>query len=328
MVDSTILVGNDLLDGGVHHDLSASLLNVLLHRLAETIGLVAIKEGHLQTVRLVEEAVHGGKDDRHGKLIGINEVEGLGHGNKNLLVDALRHAKLPHEVSDGELVLSINKVLPLDEHGNERRSGLDLLAEGKHLLVHENGQTEVEGSRNSGDEVEGGELSGKLLHGKDHLVDLPLETIMDTELSKNIHHVRVGTEEDMKSSLDPVSVLILPGRDLAAEDIAGLVDGGLVSSIDQILGAGETREATADDGDLLLLLGRGLEVRTEALGHGLGIAVVVRILDVGLGIVAHHQVGGGRLVNSAGRGGHRRQAGVRHECRASLRRGGDCRRKG
>ena len=149
-----------------------------------------------------------------------------------------------------------------------------------------------------------------------------------THLSKNIHHVRVGTEEDMKSSLDPVSVLILPGRDLAAEDIAGLVDGGLVSSIDQILGAGETREATADDGDLLLLLGRGLEVRTEALGHGLGIAVVVRILDVGLGIVAHHQVGSGRLVNSAGRGGHRRQAGVRHECRASLRRGGDCRRKG
>ena len=106
----------------------------------------------------------------------------LRHGNEDLRVDALRHTILTHEVGDGELVLSIDEVLSLDEHGNERRSGLDLLAEGKHLLVHENGKTEVEGSRNARDEVEGGELSGKLLHSKDHLVDLPLEAIMDTKL--------------------------------------------------------------------------------------------------------------------------------------------------
>ena len=182
VVDGTILVGNDLLDRSVHNNLSASLLNVLLHGLAETIGLVAIEEGHLQTVRLVEEAIHGSKDDRHGKLIGIDEIESLGHSNKDLLVNALWHAILAHEVGNGELVLSIDEVLSLDEHGNEWRSGLELLAEGKHLLVHENSKAKVKGGRNSRDEVEGGELSGKLLHGEDHLMDLPLETIMDAEL--------------------------------------------------------------------------------------------------------------------------------------------------
>ena len=123
----------------------------------------------------------------------------------------------------------------------------------------------------------------------------------------------------MKTGLDPVSILVLPGRNLAAEDITGLVHDGLMAGIDEVLGAGEAGETTADDGHLLLLLGRGLEVGAEALGHGLGVTVVVRILDVRLGIVAHDEVGGGRLLNRAGRGGHRRQTSVRHEGRACLR---------
>mmetsp|Transcript_19602 Transcript_19602/g.52893 ORF Transcript_19602/g.52893 Transcript_19602/m.52893 type:complete len:205 (+) Transcript_19602:1089-1703(+) len=129
----------DLLEGALGDHLAAPCLDVLLHGLAEAVRLVAVEEGHLQAVVLVEEAVHGGEHDCHGQLVRIDEVKGLGHGDEDLLVDALGHAVLAHEVSDGELVLRVDELLSLDEHGDERRGCLDLLPEREHLLVAQDG---------------------------------------------------------------------------------------------------------------------------------------------------------------------------------------------
>ena len=79
---------------------------------------------------------------------------------------------------------------------------LELLPRGEHPLVHEDGQAEVEGGGDAGDEVEAGELAGELLHGEDHLVDLPLEPVVDVQLGEHVHHVRVRP----KKMCRPVSI--------------------------------------------------------------------------------------------------------------------------
>ena len=53
-----------------------------------------------------------------------------------------------------------------------KSSHLQFFTKGKHFVVHQNGEAEVEGRWDAGDEVERGELAWQLLHGKDHLVDL------------------------------------------------------------------------------------------------------------------------------------------------------------
>ena len=105
------------------------------HRGAEPIRLVAVEERHLEPVRFVEEAVHGGQHHGHGELIRVDEVQGFGHGDEDLVVDAVGHSVLSHKVQHGEFVLVVDEILALDEHGDERRRGLELLAEGEHLLV-------------------------------------------------------------------------------------------------------------------------------------------------------------------------------------------------
>lgn len=53
------------LDRRVGEDLTPSGLDVLLHGLTESVRLVPVEEGHLQTIILVQEAVHGSQYDRH-----------------------------------------------------------------------------------------------------------------------------------------------------------------------------------------------------------------------------------------------------------------------
>jgi hypothetical protein len=99
----------------------------------------------------------------------IDEIKSLGHCHKDLLIDALWHAIFAHEFNDVQFVLSVNERLSFDEHGQQGRSRLQLLPEGEHLLVAQDGQAEVEWSRNARNEIERSEFSGQLLHGENHL---------------------------------------------------------------------------------------------------------------------------------------------------------------
>jgi hypothetical protein len=54
-------------------------------------------------------------------------------------------------------------------------------------------------AKHTWDEVISGELSGELLHGKDHLVNLPLEAVVQIQLREKIHHVRVRSEKDVQA---------------------------------------------------------------------------------------------------------------------------------
>ena len=183
-----------------------------------------------------------------------------------------------------QLVLLVDEVLALNEHREQGRRRLQLLPEREHLLVHEDGEAEVEGRGDTRDEVEGGELAGQLLHGEDHLVHLPLEAIVQVELVEEVHDVGVRAEEDVQARLDPVPVLVLPGADLAAELRARLVDHGRVPRVGQVFGAREAREPAPDNGHLLARLPRlQLQVAAhEPLREGVRLAVGVRVLDVGL----------------------------------------------
>ena len=38
-------------------------------------------------IGFVEEAIHGCEHHRHGQLLGVDEIQGLGHGDEDLCVD-------------------------------------------------------------------------------------------------------------------------------------------------------------------------------------------------------------------------------------------------
>mmetsp|Transcript_14786 Transcript_14786/g.34204 ORF Transcript_14786/g.34204 Transcript_14786/m.34204 type:complete len:308 (-) Transcript_14786:412-1335(-) len=246
-------IDNDFLDWRFHDNLSTSSFDVFLHRSTESVGLVTVQKCHLQSVVLVQETVHGGQDNGHRQLIRIDEIQGFGHRNEDLSVDALGHTILSHEIRDTELILRIDKGLSFDQHRQKRRGGLDFFSQGQHFLVKQNGQTEVEGSWDSWDEVKGCEFTGQFLHGEDHLVNLPLQTIMNVEFVEQIHHVGVGSKENVQTSFDPITVLVLPRRHFSTQNIPGLVDNRFVTGIRQILGTGQSRETSSDDSNLLLL---------------------------------------------------------------------------
>ncbi len=108
----------------------------------------------------------------------------------------------------------------------------------EHLLIKENSRSHVEWCWPTR-KFEGGEFSGQLLHCKCHLVTLPLQPILarimtlhqwfermqtldilsfsrvlNAKLCKEVHHVRISSEENMKAGLYPIAIFILPCRDL------------------------------------------------------------------------------------------------------------------
>jgi hypothetical protein len=80
-------------------------------------------------------------------------------------------------------------------------------------------------------------------------VAFPLQTVFDVELSEQLAHVAVSAEEDVQTGFIPVTVVVLPGRHLAAEHITGFVHHRRVAGIHQIFGAGKTGQTGTDDGD-------------------------------------------------------------------------------
>ena len=65
MFHGAVLVCDDLFHRGFSADRAATGLNVVLHGCTQTLGLIAIKESHLETVVLIEETIHGSQDDSH-----------------------------------------------------------------------------------------------------------------------------------------------------------------------------------------------------------------------------------------------------------------------
>mmetsp|Transcript_20111 Transcript_20111/g.57646 ORF Transcript_20111/g.57646 Transcript_20111/m.57646 type:complete len:624 (+) Transcript_20111:184-2055(+) len=298
-----VLRGHDLLEGRVQPHLAATCLDVPLEGLAQPLGLPTVNEGHLQPVVLVEETVHRGEHHRHRELVGVDEVERLCHRNEDLLVDPLRHSVLAHEVEHGELVLRVDEILPLDQHRQQRWRRLHLLAQREHLLVEQDGQPEVEWRRDPGQKVKRGELARQLLHRKDHLVDLPLEPVVDAKLGEKAHHVWVRAEKDVQPRLNCVAILVRPRRNLAAEHVARLEDDRCVARIGEIFGTGEAGEAAADDGDRLLLPLPG--IRRDFLRERLTLQIVVGLEDAL----------GRRVILHQGRGAAQRHAHLRRHGR-------------
>mmetsp|Transcript_2821 Transcript_2821/g.3791 ORF Transcript_2821/g.3791 Transcript_2821/m.3791 type:complete len:294 (-) Transcript_2821:53-934(-) len=239
--DGTVRVGNNFLDGFAGRDFSALSFNAFYHGRTHTLRLVAIQKGHLQTIVFIQKSVHGGQNDSHTQLIRINKVQSLGHGNKDFFIDAVGHAVHFHKVLNREFILSINKVLSFNQHGQQRRSCLQLFSQGQHFLVHQDGQPKVKGCGNTRNEIKGGEFTGQFLHGKNHFVDLPLQTIMNIQFIKEIHHVGIGTKKNVQARFNPISILILPSRYLSTQSIASFVHHGFVTGIGQILGTRQTR---------------------------------------------------------------------------------------
>ena len=114
------------------------------------------------------------------------------------------------------------------------------------------------------------------------LPHLPLQPVVYPQLVEQVHHVRVRPEEDVQPRLDPVSVFVLPRRNLPPQDIPGLVNRGLVPGLSEVLGAGKTGETATDYGDLLGGLGN---VLTELCGEGLELTVGASVLDIRLRVV-------------------------------------------
>mmetsp|Transcript_10220 Transcript_10220/g.25572 ORF Transcript_10220/g.25572 Transcript_10220/m.25572 type:complete len:215 (+) Transcript_10220:1047-1691(+) len=212
---------------------------MLLHGRTQPVRLVAIEKSHLKPICLVQEAVHCRQDHGHGQLVRVDEVERLSHGDEDLLVDAVGHPVLPHELQDRDVVLLVDELLPLNEHREQRRRGLQLFRHREHLLIQQDRKREVEGRWDTLEEIEGGELTWELLHSENHLVAFPLKPVLNVELREEVHHVGVCPKEDVETCFDPITIFILPRRHLAAEDIACLQYDRLMTRIREVLGARE-----------------------------------------------------------------------------------------
>eukprot|EP00982_Pelagococcus_subviridis_P008297 30829-Pelagococcus_subviridis.AAC.8 len=114
---------------------SASAHEVLRHRRAQAVGLVPVQKRRLRPVRLVDEPVHRGQDDRHRELIRVDEIQRLSHRDEELLAHAFGHEVPTHPLLDAELVLRVDVVLPAQQHRHERRAGPELLRRRQHPVV-------------------------------------------------------------------------------------------------------------------------------------------------------------------------------------------------
>mmetsp|Transcript_6540 Transcript_6540/g.24293 ORF Transcript_6540/g.24293 Transcript_6540/m.24293 type:complete len:470 (-) Transcript_6540:416-1825(-) len=211
-----VLRNGDLAQRGLQAHLPAPRLHVLTQRLAQAVGLVAVQEGHLRAVRLVDEAVHRGEHHRHAQLVRVDEVQRLGHRDENLVVHPVGHVVLLHPLAHRQLVLRVDVVLPRHQHGQQRQPEAQLLRPREHLVVVGDRPHPVPGRWQPRREVEARKLARGVGHREDHGVLLPLQAVLDVELREQVHHVRVRPEEDVQPCLDPVTVLVLPSGHLAA----------------------------------------------------------------------------------------------------------------
>ena len=215
--DGAVVVEHKLLDGLLESDVAAARLDVVHHGRAQAVGLVTVEERHLETVVSLRKRFMAVRTTVMESLSGSMKSSALAMemNTSSLMRSGMPYLRMKSRTESSSCASM--KSWPSMSIGMQRRRRLQLLAEAEHLLVEEDGETEVERRGDARDEVEGGELAGELLHGEDHLVHLPLEAVLDVELREEVHHVRVRAEEDVQAGLDPVAVLVLPRGHLTAE---------------------------------------------------------------------------------------------------------------
>ena len=227
---------------------AASRDHIVHDRLAEALGRIAIEEGHLRAVALLQEAVESGENHRAGDLIGINEVQRLGHGDEHLIVDAIRDVVQLQPFTPGILIAFLHVALAAQHRRHQTQTKGNLLGPGEHVVVAQNRRHTVEGGGDVG-KVEAAVGARRLLLVEDHRVALPLQPVFDVQLLEQLAHVAVGAEENMQTGLIPVAVLVLPGGHLAAEYITGFHHHRGVTGVAEVLGTGQTSQTSTGNGD-------------------------------------------------------------------------------
>lgn len=212
-------------------------------RLAEPLRGHPVQKRHLGPVALLQKPVQGNEHALHAQLLGVDEVERLGHRDEDLVVDPGRDALLPHPLRDGLVVLGLDVGLPPDDGGEQADRELDLLGPGEHLVVAQDRDDAVERRGQPLGEVEPRERPGDVPRGEDHRVLLPLQPVLDSQLLEQVLDVGIGPEEDVEARLVGVAVGVAPGGDFAAEEVAPLEDDRDVSRVGDVLGRGEASEA-------------------------------------------------------------------------------------
>lgn len=100
-------------------------------------------------------------------------------------------------------------------------------SQGQHFVVQKDGYEAIEWSRQQVWKFEAREPLKSIVrpfarHRENHAVRFPLESILDVELLKHLVDVRVRSEEDVQTSLHPVSIFILPCRNFAPQNVTSL----------------------------------------------------------------------------------------------------------
>ena len=222
--------------------LTAFGFDVLHHRLTEPLGRVAIKERHLRAVLFLQEAVQGGQHHGAGDLIGVDEVQRLAHGKEHLIVHPLRDVVELEPLGPGVLVALLHVALAAQHRRHQAQAKADLFGPAEHVVVAQDGRHAIDRGGQVR-EIKTAVGARDLLLVEDHRVALPLQPLLDIQLLEELEHVRVSPEKDVQAGLIPITVLVLPGRHLAAQHVAGFHHNRRVASITEVFGTGEPSKA-------------------------------------------------------------------------------------
>ena len=154
----------------------------------------------------------------------------------------------PQPFGPGVLITFLHVRLPPQHRRHQAEAKGDLLRPGEHVVVAENRRHAVEGSGDVG-EIKTAVGAGVVLLVEDHRVAFPLQPVFDVQLGEQAAHVAIGAEEDVQAGLIPVAVVVLPGRHLAAQHVAGLKHDRSVAGVAEVFGAGESCQAGSGNGD-------------------------------------------------------------------------------
>lgn len=79
----------------------------------------------------LEETVERGQYNRHGQILRVDEVEGLGHRDEHLVVHTVRNPLFFHPLGDGERITLFNVLLAEQNSWQEPDAKLDLFGTSK-----------------------------------------------------------------------------------------------------------------------------------------------------------------------------------------------------
>ena len=244
--DRAIAVEFDLTQGRFQMHFAAFGLDVLNHGLAETLRRIAIEEGHFRAVLLLQEAIQCRQQNGAGNLIGINEVQRLAHGDEHLIVDPLWDVVEPEPFGPGVLIALLHITLAAQHRGHQTQTKADLFWPAEHVVVAQDGCHTIDRCWQIR-EIKAAVGARDIFLVEDHRVAFPLQPLLDVQLLEELQHVRVGPEKDVQAGLIPITVFVLPGRHLAAQDVAGFHHHWRMAGITEIFGTGEPSEASSSN---------------------------------------------------------------------------------